>query len=127
MPLRALVADDDPDLLEVVVSVVSRLGLAVTYASSGCELLDKLAEQGPFDVVVTDVSMPWITGLQVLHSARVAGLACPVIVMTGLSDTKTRQQVAALGEGVIMLHKPFSVSTLAAALGTLLHGAVTAA
>jgi CheY-like chemotaxis protein len=127
MALRALVADDDPDLLETVVRVVDRFGLAVTHASCGGELLHQLSGHGPFDVVVTDVAMPWLTGLQVLQSARLAGLTCPVIVMTGMSDTKTRQQVAALGDAVIMLHKPFSVGALHAALVTLLREPVTLA
>ncbi len=125
MPLRALIVDDDPDLLETVVHVVDRLGIAVTRASCGEELLRKLAGDGPFDVVVTDVSMPGISGLQAMHSARIAGHACPVIVMTALSDTNTRRQVAALGEATVMLHKPFSVSALHAALGTLLRPGAT--
>ncbi|HEX8106907.1 MAG TPA: response regulator [Kofleriaceae bacterium] len=76
-----LVADDDRDLLEMVSRVLGRLGLEVGIASSGAELLEKLGEQGPFDLVVTDVSMPWISGLQVMHSARTAGMRCPIVVI----------------------------------------------
>jgi len=114
--LRALVADDNADLLEVVSHVLEQVGLDVVRASCGAELLERLAADGPFDVVVTDVAMPWMTGLHVMHSARAAGLTCPVIVMTVLRDAKTNAQVASLGEDVHLLAKPFSLARLRAAL-----------
>lgn len=114
--LRALVADDDANLLEVVMSIINRFGLDVVAASCGASLLDVLDHEEPFDLIVTDVAMPWITGLHVMHSARAAGVSCPVIVMTALRDHETNRQVAALGEHVLLLHKPFSVAELHAAL-----------
>jgi CheY-like chemotaxis protein len=114
--LRALVADDDANLLEIVTSIINRFGLDVVAASCGASLLEILAHGGPFDVIVTDVAMPWITGLHVMHSARAAGLSCPVIIMTALRDHETDRQVAGLGEHVLMLRKPFSVVELHAAL-----------
>lgn len=109
---RVLLADDDRDLLEMVSRVLGRLGLEVIVASSGAELLEKIGEQGPFDLVVTDVSMPWISGLQVMHSARTAGMRCPIIVITALQDLRTADQVATLGTEVRRLNKPFSVGEL---------------
>jgi DNA-binding response OmpR family regulator len=109
---RVLVADDDRDLLEMVSRVLGRLGFEVVTASSGSELLEKVGEQGPFDLVVTDVSMPWISGLQVMHSARIAGMQCPVVVITALRDLRTADQVATLGAEVRRLNKPFSVGEL---------------
>ena len=114
--VRALVADDDPDLLEMVTDAVARFGIEVVSARCGGELLDKLADRGPFDVVVTDVAMPWMSGLHVMHSARAAGSPCPVVVMTGHRDEKTTAQVTALGEHVVLIHKPFSSLELHAAL-----------
>ena len=107
-----LVADDDPEMLEIVSRVLARLGLAVSTASSGGDLLEKVANQGPFDLVVTDVAMPWMSGLQVMHSARAAGQLCPIIVMTGLRNQRTADQVHSLGAGVRRLDKPFSVAEL---------------
>ncbi|HVK85986.1 MAG TPA: hypothetical protein VM513_17820, partial [Kofleriaceae bacterium] len=46
--------------------------------------------------IVTDISMPWMTGLQVMHSARAAGLRVPIIVMTALRDPTIPEQVASL-------------------------------
>jgi len=116
---RALVAEDDADLLAVVANIVDGLGIDVVCASDGGELLQRLAEDGPFDVVVTDVAMPWMTGLHVMHSARASGLACPVIVMTALRDQRTNEQIAALGDDVRLLRKPFSLAALRGALRAL--------
>ena len=96
----------------MVSRVLGRLGFEVVTASSGSELLEKVGEQGPFDLVVTDVSMPWISGLQVMHSARIAGMQCPVVVITALRDLRTADQVATLGAEVRRLNKPFSVGEL---------------
>ena len=109
---RALVADNDREMLEMVSRVLGRLGLEVITASSGAELLENVAEQGPFDLVVTDVAMPWMSGLQVMHSARTAGMRCPVVVITALRDPRTADQVETLGAEVRRLNKPFSVGEL---------------
>jgi len=111
-PRRVLVADDDLDMLGMVAAVLAKLGLDVITASSGGDLLEQVASGGPFDLVVTDVAMPWMSGLQVMHSARAAGQQCPIIVMTGLRNQKTADQVGALGAEVRRLDKPFSVEDL---------------
>lgn len=113
---RILVADDDPELLQLVVNALSLRGFDVVAATTGGELLEGIAEEGPFSLVVTDVAMPWMTGLQVMHSARSAGMSCPVIVMTALRSHRTAAQVAALGVEVQLLYKPFSIEDLDAAV-----------
>lgn len=118
---RALIADDDPELLALVASAVEKLGFDVTRAVSGDELLQTIAETGRFDLVITDVSMPWMSGLQVMHSVRTAGLQCPVIVMTALRDAQTSGQVSALGVEVQLLHKPFSMRQLESAVNRALE------
>lgn len=114
--LRALVADDDPEMLELVSSAVMRFGAEVSRAATGHELLTKIAEDEGYDFIVTDISMPWMSGLQVMHSARAAGLPVPVIVMTALRDPKVFDQVQALGDQATLLLKPFSLDDLRAAL-----------
>jgi CheY-like chemotaxis protein len=114
--LRALVADDDSEMLSVVSKALRQFGADVVAVTSGGELLEKLANDGAFDVIVTDISMPWMTGLHVMHSVRTAGLPVPVVVMTALRDPTLPEQVASLGVRAELLHKPFSMSDLYAAL-----------
>jgi DNA-binding NtrC family response regulator len=113
---RTLIADDDPEMLDMVSRVVARFGLAAEIAASGDALLDKIADAGPFDLVITDVAMPWMTGLQVMQSARTAGMGGPVIVITAHRDQKTSHEVESLGLDVQLLYKPFSIDDLEAAI-----------
>ena len=109
---RVLVADDDPELLEVVADSLVRLGADVIRASTGAELIEQLAEHGPFDLVVTDIAMPWMTGLQAMHAARMVGLSTSVIVMTALRDPGIHAKVKALGSNTALLEKPFDLEAL---------------
>lgn len=103
-------------MLSLVTTALGHFGADVVAVSSGGELLEAVANDGPFDVIVTDVSMPWMTGLQVMHSARTAGSPTPVVVMTALRDPTLPQQVSSLGARAELLHKPFSIDELYGAL-----------
>jgi CheY-like chemotaxis protein len=117
---RVLVADDDPEMLSAVADALARLGCDVARAETGAELIDRLANEGLFDLIVSDISMPWMDGLKTLRSVRTAGLATPVIVMTALKDEQIPAQVQALGSNVILLRKPFELDELEAAVATLI-------
>jgi DNA-binding response OmpR family regulator len=117
---HVLVADDDPQLLDAVAEALTTMGADVIRATSGAELIDQLANAGPFDLVVTDIGMPWMSGLQAIRSTRAAGLATSVIVMTALTDPRIPAQVQALGEDAILLRKPFEPTELEAAASMLL-------
>jgi two-component system response regulator PrrA len=121
--LRAIVADDDPEMLLIVGDAVEGFGIDVARAESGHELLVALAEDGPFDFIVTDVSMPWMTGLQVMHSVRTAGQVIPLIVMTALRDQWMFDQVEHLGGRAILLLKPFTFEQLRNAVATCIRDA----
>ncbi len=118
--LRALVADDDLETLRIVGQAVEDLGADVTRAETGDQLIQRIAE-ADYDFIVTDVSMPWMTGLQAVHSARTAGLATPIVIITALRDEKIARQVAALGEDATLLYKPFGIAQLHAAIQRVLH------
>jgi len=117
---RVLVADDDPELLDAVAEGLTRLGADVIRARNGAELIDRLAEDGPFDLVVTDIAMPWMTGLRAIHAARTAGLDTSVIVMTGLRDEGIPARVRALGGSAALLEKPFTLADLESVASKLL-------
>jgi CheY-like chemotaxis protein len=117
---HVLVVDDDPHLLDAIAEALGHLGANVVRAWSGEDLIEQLANAGPFDLVVTDVAMPWMSGLQAIHSIRAAGFPTPVIVMTALVDERIPAQVRALGENAILLRKPFALSELESAASTLL-------
>jgi CheY-like chemotaxis protein len=119
MLTKVLVADDDDATVAIVAQTMERLGFSVTRAEDGDELLQHIAEHGPFDLLITDISMPWMTGLQVAHSARVAGLLTPLIVMTALPIDASA--VHALGTSAVLLRKPFGIKQLVGAVSQMLR------
>jgi CheY-like chemotaxis protein len=114
--MRVLLAENDLEFLDLVADTLERLGAEVVRACSGGELQDEISAGGQFDLVVTDVSMPQRTGLEVMSSARAAGLACPIVVMAASRDGATAAGAAALGDHVALLYKPFSIAQLCAAM-----------
>ena len=117
-PVRVLVADDDPEGIEVVADVLLGLGADVSRATNGAQLIEQLADNGPFDLVVTDIAMPWMNGVRAMRAARTAGLGVPLIVMTALQDDDIPSQVKALG--ATLLRKPFDIAELESAAAKLL-------
>ena len=122
---RILIADDDPQLLEALAVLLQQSGATVVRAHTGAELIDRLAEAGRFDLVVTDIAMPWMTGLSSMRAARTAGLGMPVIVITALHDSAIPAEVTALGRNAVLLHKPFETWELESAIERLLGNDVT--
>jgi CheY-like chemotaxis protein len=120
---RILVADDDPDLLRTVAHSLEVSGAHVTCATNGADLIALIGEDEPFDLVIADISMPWMTGLQAMHSATYAGLATPILIITALKDERIPEQVKALGTDSLLLRKPFGLDELDAAVTTLLSAA----
>lgn len=106
MPTRVLVADDDPDMRLAVAHSLAADGMSVDQARSGGEALTKLAE-GTTDILVTDVMMPELGGVQVAAMARTAGEQIPILVITGRDDAWISDSVRKL-QCADLLHKPFS-------------------
>src|SRR3990172_4681276 len=95
--VRLLIADDDPDMRSWLREVLEARGARVAEADSGVDLLRVLSDEGPFDLVVSDVRMSWASGVQVLAMVRAAGYEIPFIVITAYADARVRAAVAQLG------------------------------
>ena len=106
--LRALVADEDPEMIELVSEIVDQFGADVTKVENTQDLLTRICDDDPYDFFVTDVAMPWLLGLQIVK--------VPVVVMTALREPRIADQVYALGEHATLLYKPFTFEELVSAL-----------
>jgi two-component system response regulator YesN len=114
--VRAVVADDDEDLLEVLALELEYLGFSpVVRTRSGAGLVQEVRTHGPFDIIVTDINMPWMNGLDVTRFMRGAGVNTPVLIITGLETPAT----LGLGGDVAVLRKPFEAAALRDALRKL--------
>src|SRR5262245_51549379 len=80
-PGSVLVVDDDPAICSAVTKLLVQAGMEVRSASAGKEALE-LLELHPFDVVITDLKMPGMDGMELLERVRSAWPGIPVIVLT---------------------------------------------
>lgn len=95
-PPTLLVVDDDPIILRAITRLVSRQGFHVVTASSGEEALQQLDTE-PIDVALVDHGLPGITGVEVIHAARLTHPSIDYIMLTGSGDVSIG--FAALDEG----------------------------
>jgi len=110
---RVLLAEDDAEMRRFLADSLREEGYEVIEAASGVELLERLefeAEDGRwlpmFDVVVTDVRMPGVTGLEVLEGIRNVEWSTGVILVSAFADQEVHDQARRLGACAV-LAKPF--------------------
>ena len=112
---RVLVADDEPNIRRVVRDVLTRRGCEVAVAKDGyeaCTLLERDAEgEGPgFDLVISDIKMPYRNGYEIYAAAQRARDGMPVLLMTGFGYDPQHSVVRASQDGLAgVLFKPFKV------------------
>lgn len=111
---RLLIADDDPDLLDLLESYFRRAGYDVTAKVNGKDAL-QAAESEKFDLVLLDVMMPYIDGYHVASeiSARY-GADCPKIIIMTSRDVASEKGIAMLSGATEAVQKPFSLEELEA-------------
>lgn len=107
---RVLVADDELSMRELLTIVMTREGYDVVAAENGRQALAAL-EQGRFDVLVSDLKMPDMSGVEVLRAARAIDPELAGIVITAFASTETAVEALRLGASDY-LTKPFDVDEL---------------
>ena len=119
IPLTAWVVDDDDSVRWVMERALSQDGITVRCFERAEPML-KALEGGQPDVLVTDIRMPGIDGLDVVHQLDAMGLNLPVIVITAHSDLDSA--VAAYQAGAFeYLPKPFDVDEAVALVRRAAH------
>ena len=106
---RVLIADDEPNIRKSVRDVLGRFGCKCTTAKDGyeaCALLD----QEQFDLVISDIKMPYRNGYEIYAAAQRAREGLPVVLMTGFGYDPHHSIVRASQDGLsTVLFKPFQV------------------
>jgi CheY-like chemotaxis protein len=105
-----LVVDDEDMTRETVGYFLEKQGFTVLLASSGPRALDLIKSQSP-DLVIMDLRMPGMDGVQTLEMMRMSGIRVPVIVLSASTDLDLAKQTLRLGARVY-LTKPVSLRDL---------------
>lgn len=106
-----LVVDDDPDVLEATTMMLGEFGYSVVSSSSAGEAIDKLSSNH-IDVIVTDIVMPEVSGINLLEKVHSIDPKIPVILMTAYADMEKVIEALKMGAFDFII-KPFSLELLA--------------
>jgi DNA-binding NtrC family response regulator len=117
-----LLIDDEAAVLDVTKRILERLGFQVTATSSGADALDLFrADPGLFDLIITDMTMPHMTGVKLARQIMEIRLGMPVILYTGFSEDITEEQAREMGiRGFVM--KPSKMKDLSETIRKVFEG-----
>lgn len=114
-PLRILIVDDDTLILMNSVDMLEDLGYSVTSAHSGAMALEILKADTMCDLLITDFSMPKMTGLQLAVAVRALLPQLPILLATGYAELPVNSDLA-----LPQLAKPYMQSDLQSAITELM-------
>jgi DNA-binding response OmpR family regulator len=124
-PQVILLAEDDRDMRMLLSQALRKQGYMVTECQDGVQFLTRL---GPlldsrgaveYDVIISDIRMPGLTGMEVLEGLTDTAWCPPVILITAFGDSDTHVRAAELGVAA-MFDKPFEIDDLVAAVRAVL-------
>ncbi|HSC89935.1 MAG TPA: response regulator [Polyangiaceae bacterium] len=108
---RVLVADDSPVIRDIVGDILSGAGVEVTAAEDGRVALEWIGK-AEFDLVISDVEMPHMNGLELLTRIRQRSRLLPVVMLTTRSTPEHRREAALLGANAYIAKSEFQGDTL---------------
>ncbi len=122
---RILVAEDDVEMRRLLVTSLRTAGFETIECSDGYQLLDHLGnpvlsgEPDDFDLIVSDIRMPGITGIEVLEGIHETEWFVPMILITAFGNEEVHRQAQELGAAAIF-DKPFDLDELIARINHIL-------
>ncbi len=108
---RIYIVDDDPKIGELFARVLDRDGYATQGFAAATPLLDAIDEGEAPDLVLTDLMMPDVSGMELIEALRERGLTIPIIVMTAHSSVQTAVEAMRLG-AFHYLQKPVNLEEM---------------
>lgn len=113
--IKVLIVEDDNAMAQMCAKLIRRRGHSALIASSSQDALTIVRTGQDVDVVISDVQMPHLGGIQLLGRLRAIDGTLPIILMTGYTNLLNPIQALALG-AVDYLAKPFDPETLLACI-----------
>ena len=115
---KILIVDDERDLVDAYVRLLERAGHRCVGAFGAHEAIELIDSELP-DLVLTDVSLPDSTGLEVIRHLRAKSALVPIIVMSGHNTQGVNEAARAAGANLCLL-KPVSIAELKRVIGDAL-------
>lgn len=121
MPHKLIIADDYPEIREVIASIINPTGqeFEITEAGDGLAALHLIEMIKP-DIAILDIMMPEISGLEVLAKLKENPLSTKIIVLTAKTDEETYSSIRNIDSNAIILSKPLNRQELIDAVKQLL-------
>ena len=117
---KILLVDDEPALVELGSTILERCGYSVAAFTSSCDAFEAAnAAPQTFDLVISDLSMPGLSGLDLVEKLRQVRPNIPVIVVSGYVDAAMQERISELGVQKVLL-KPFTIESVGAAVHEVL-------
>ena len=116
--MKILVAEDEPVMLMAIEAKLKNDGFEVTGVSDGQQAL-KAIEQSRPDLIITDILMPYISGLELIGVVRTNEKKIPIIVLSSIGEEETVMEAFQLGADDFIT-KPFNPTELSVRVKRLL-------
>ena len=123
-PMSILIVDDEEGVRRYVDRVLSGAGYRTTIAIDGADAIAASAREGRFDLLLTDVAMPKMTGAELARRLRLNDPDLKVLYLTGCSD-QLFEEKATLWQEEAFLEKPCTVAGLLQAVSLAVTGKMT--
>lgn len=118
---RVLVVDDDEELLELVRIIITKMGHEVVTAAGGREGLDVLEADRRFSLLVLDLQMPEVSGVDILKRMSEKSIDVATVIFTGFPDSDLMDQALRYSH-ITVLKKPCDPEEIRRAISSVLHG-----
>jgi DNA-binding response OmpR family regulator len=115
--MRILLIEDEPSVAEIINRGLTEMGYSITIAPDGLVGLE-LALNNPFDIIILDILLPGINGMQLCKTIREKKITVPILLLTALSTTENIVSGLNAGADDYMV-KPFKFAELEARLRSL--------
>jgi DNA-binding NtrC family response regulator len=111
MPERILVVDDEPNMLRLLKTILmDKTGYEVTTTNNPLEV-NKLLQESHYDLVITDLKMPLVDGIDLIGIVRTHDATMPIIVITAYGTIETAEEAIQKG-AYDFITKPFRKETI---------------
>ena len=111
MPERILVVDDEPNMLRLLKTILMDKTGYVVFTTNNPLEVSKLLQEDSFDLVITDLKMPLVDGLDLIDIVKKVDAKLPIIIITAYGTTETAEEAVQKG-AYDFITKPFRKETI---------------